>query len=132
MLNKTRILTNNTTKNKKIQKFLYFGFILIFPIFLLTPFILFSQTSQSYTSSGEFPWTCPAGITKVDVECWGGGGAGAGNKTKSDGGGGGGGGAYSKSEITVVPGTTYTVNVGSGGTRGTGNGSNGEDSWFID
>lgn len=80
-------------------------------------------------------WTCPAGVTSVDVECWGGGGGGGGAYGSSNSGGGGGGGAYSeKLAITVVPSTGYTATVGTGGARGTGdpatNGSVGQDSWF--
>ncbi|MBK9160040.1 MAG: LamG domain-containing protein [Nitrosomonadales bacterium] len=77
-------------------------------------------------------WTAPAGVTSVDVEVWGGGGAGGGNPTTTDGGGGGGGGAYSKTTaIPVVPGTIYTVTVGTGGIGvAGGNGGVGGDSWF--
>ena len=35
--------------------------------------ISFTQTAI-FTTSGS--WTCPAGVTSVNVECWGGGGAG--------------------------------------------------------
>jgi hypothetical protein len=83
---------------------------------------------QSFTSTTTF--TVPAGVSSIIVECWGAGGAGGGNTTTSDGGGGGGGGAYSKSTLTVVPGTTYTVTVGTGGTGSTGNGTAGGDTWF--
>ena len=75
-------------------------------------------------------WTCPAGVTSVDVECWGAGGSGGRqtNNTAS----GGGGGAYSKKTITVTPTTEYTVTVGEGGALKTsdGNGNAGGDSWF--
>ena len=75
----------------------------------------FSQNSVTFTASTT--WTCPAGISSIQVEAWGGGGGaknsanGAGNVT-----GGGGGGAYARrNTITVVPGTTYTITVGIGG-----------------
>lgn len=77
-------------------------------------------------------WTCPAGITSVVVKCWGAGGGGAGDMGASAGGGGGGGG-YSSKTITVVPGTTYNVEVGTGGlgaAAGAGDGTDGGDSWF--
>ena len=95
--------------------------------------------TASYTTAGNFTWTCPAGVTSVQVECWGGGGAGGGaRKTASPGagGGGGGGGAYAKAtSITVTPGTDYTVVVGGGGLHTptftvTGTAASGTNSWF--
>lgn len=89
----------------------------------------FSQSSQTFGSSGT--WTCPAGVTTITVEAWGAGGAGGGNASNRDGGGGGGGGAYSKSTtISVTPGVTYAVNVGTGGSGTTLDGTAGGDSWF--
>jgi len=44
-----------------------------------------------YTTPGLHTWTCPADVTCIKVECWGGGGRG-GNRTSSGEGGGGGGG----------------------------------------
>lgn len=59
-------------------------------------------------------WECPEGVTVIDVECWGGGGSGS--NYGLGGGGGGGGGAYAKKTgISVSPGTTYTIKIGSGG-----------------
>ncbi|MFN7013460.1 MAG: LamG domain-containing protein, partial [Bacteroidia bacterium] len=83
-------------------------------------------TSQTFTSSGTF--TVPAGVYQVTVEAWGGGGKGGDGLNVGKVGGGGGGGAYSAKSIAVIPGNTYTVNVGLGAT----NSSNGGDSWFID
>ncbi len=73
--------------------------------------------TASYTTAGTYTWTCPAGVTLVQVECWGGGGAGGGahRNTSNAYGSGGGGGAYAKSTIAVVPGNGYTVIVGGGG-----------------
>ncbi|WP_339889543.1 glycine-rich domain-containing protein [uncultured Flavobacterium sp.] len=78
-------------------------------------FISNAQTSVTFTTSTT--WTCPAGISSIQVEAWGGGGGaknsdnGAGNVT-----GGGGGGAYARrNTISVVPGTNYTITVGTGG-----------------
>jgi hypothetical protein len=81
-------------------------------------------TTTNFNAAGTYSWTPPAGVTTVTVECWGGGGAGgsvtnAGNGTAgtSAAGGGGAGGAYAiKTNLTVSPGTTYTITVGSGGT----------------
>lgn len=92
------------------------------------------MATDTYNSTTT--WTCPAGVSQVDVECWGGGGAGGysanggGNK---DCGSGGGGGAYSKKlNIPVQAGHTYTVTVGTGGARVNGSDPTpGGDSWFI-
>ena len=57
---------------------------------------IFGQTT--YSNSGTFYYTVPAGVTKIKVECWGAGGAGGGNPYTSDGGGGGGAGTTHGSE----------------------------------
>jgi len=80
-------------------------------------------SSQIFTSSGTF--IVPAGVTSITVECLGGGGRG-GNRTTSGAAAGGGGGGYSRSVKTVVPFTSYTVNVGLGSTST----SAGGNSWF--
>jgi hypothetical protein len=66
---------------------------------------------QAYTTPGTYSWLCPAGVTSVCVVAVGGGAVGI-NYT----GGGGGGGLGWKNDISVVPGTSYTVVVGVGGT----------------
>ena len=75
-----------------------------------------NRGTVAFITSGT--WTCPAGVTSVQVECWGGGGAG-GSATKistTSGGGGGGGGAYVKANtVAVTAGNNYTVTVGAGG-----------------
>ena len=68
-------------------------------------------------------WTCPTGVTFIQVECWGGGGAGgsastATSTTPARSGGGGGAGSYVKKTIAVVPGTVYNLIVGIGGYKG--------------
>lgn len=78
---------------------------------------------QTFTSSGNF--TVPANVTSISVEVWGGGGRGA-TMSAAGAGGGGGGGAYSRSILTVVPGTTYSFVVGSGSNSA----SPGGDTWF--
>jgi hypothetical protein len=60
-----------------------------------------------------YSWTAPIGVTSALVQVWGGGGGGANDK-----GGGGSGGGYAESEVTVVPGTNYTITVGSAGEGG--------------
>jgi hypothetical protein len=67
-------------------------------------------------AAGTYSWTCPAGVTRVWVEVWGGGGGATGGA-----GSGGAGGGYAAGWLAVVPGTSYTYIVGNGGT-GTGYG----------
>jgi hypothetical protein len=99
---------------------------------LLILLLLFSgflgAQNKVYTSNGTF--VVPSGIVFMTVECWGAGGGGGGNTTNEDGGGGGGGGAYSRVILNVVPGTSYSIVVGTGGTGSTVDGSNGGDTWF--
>jgi hypothetical protein len=92
---------------------------LILGLMLLTGLNAFGQTVQTITTTGT--WTCPLGVTSVQVECWGaGGGGGAATGLTGRAGGGGGGGSYVKNTtLTVVPGTIYTVTIGAGGVAGT-------------
>lgn len=63
-------------------------------------------------------WTCPAGVTQVQVECYGGGGGGGGGNG-SQGGAGGGGGEYAcEIAYPVVPGNTYPYTIDTGGAGG--------------
>jgi hyaluronate lyase len=93
------------------------------------------ETVSTYKSSTT--WVCPTNVTAVQVECWGGGGVG-GSAIRGTGGfatgGGGAGGAYAKcNSYSVVPGTTYYINVGAGGVSSTNNLATvpGGDSWFA-
>lgn len=78
-----------------------------------------SKTVITYTS-GSGNWTCPAGVTEVYVECWGGGGCG-GYIYSPDiysyfyASGGGGAGAYAAGWVSVTPGNSYAYVVGAGG-----------------
>ncbi len=92
--------------------------------FLLISLLGFSQSPQTFNSTGTF--TVPAGVTQVTVEAWGAGGRGGARSGSAGGSGGGGGGAYSRKVITVTPSSTYTVTVGSGSTTN----APGGDSWF--
>lgn len=76
-----------------------------------------------FTANGSGSWTCPTGVTAVDVDVWGAGGSGG--AAVLGGGGGGGGGGYSKKTVTVVPGTNYSYTVGVGAI-----GAAGGQSWF--
>lgn len=80
-------------------------------------------------SGGTFSWLCPPGVTSVSVVCIGGGGGGGGGALSTASGGGGGACAY-KNNISVTPGTSYTVVVGSGKYNGTNTESDGGDSYF--
>lgn len=88
---------------------------------LFKPFPLYSNKGYRIThqTNGTFTWTCPENVYEVSAVCIGGGGG-------STGGGGagapgpGGGGLGWKNKIPVVPGNTYTVQVGKGGNRYTG------------
>lgn len=89
---------------------------------------LSAQVVQTITTSGNF--VVPAGCTSLKIETWGaGGGGGAASATlvAIASGGGGGGGAYNSSAFTVIPGQTYTITIGAGGTAGLSstNGGNG-------
>lgn len=63
---------------------------------------------------GALTWTCPAGITSVLVECWGGGGGGGGGLS-TNGGQGGGGGGYGWAVVSVTPGNLYDLSPGAPG-----------------
>jgi len=72
-----------------------------------------------FDTAGTTNWTCPAGVTTIQVECWGGGGAGgSANDTLNDGtkyvgGGGGAAGAYARRDaVPVTPGNSYTITIG--------------------
>ena len=69
----------------------------------------------SYTAvqvfTGSQTWTPPSGVTSVDWLVVGGGGGGG----DRYGGGGGAGGYQAGTGLTVTPGTTYTMAIGSGG-----------------
>lgn len=87
----------------------------------------------SFTVPGTYYWTAPNFVYSICVVCVGGGGAGG----ATNGGGGGGGGLGWKNNIPVVPGTSYKVVVGAGGTTANGvawssgvSGSGGE-SYFL-
>lgn len=78
-----------------------------------------AQTTQTFNASGT--WAAPAGVTLVTVQAWGAGGGGA--TAGAQGGGGGGGGAYASAMLSVVPGNTYSITVGAGGSAGVAGGA---------
>ena len=85
------------------------------------------------TTAGNSSWVAPAGVTSVIVECWGAGGSGGSSSTGGVGGGGAGGSYVINQNVTVVPGTSYTVTVGAGGvasSNASANGTAGGNSQF--
>lgn len=109
---------------------------LVFAAFVLTASSIPAGAATLYTFSSSGIWTCPPGVTTVQVECWGGGGAGGAAKASSGsglaGGGGGGGGAYAvNTAIGVTPGHAYNVVVGAGGTSSGGSSTGGNASSFT-
>lgn len=77
---------------------------------------------SEYTTPGSYTWVAPAGVTKVNVVAVGGGSGGGIGSTPDILIGGNGGGLGWKNSITVIPGNSYTVFVGSAN----------QDSYFID
>jgi hypothetical protein len=76
----------------------------------------FGAGVQSFSSSGQF--NVPAGITRIEVELWGG-GSGSYASTSSAASGGGSGGGYARKRITgLTPGQVLSVLVGAGGPAG--------------
>lgn len=63
---------------------------------------------------GSSTWTCPGGVTFVQVECGGSGAKGNSALPQSWRGQGGGGGGYSRKRVPVVPTTVYNVTWGDG------------------
>lgn len=108
--------TISFVKNIKLLSLLF--------VFTFFTSITFSQTTDTYTTSGN--WIVPAGVTSVTVQIWGAGGGGGGSNTAATnfGGSGGGSGAYVSRIITVSPGT-YAFTIGTGGTGGIAAGGTG-------
>jgi hypothetical protein len=99
--------------------------LLPFFLFFIFTTTTFAQTTVPFTSSTT--WTCPAGVTSIQVKAYGaGGGGGYGGGSNKYGGGGGGGGGYSQNlTVSVTPTTIYNITVGTGGSSSTASGTNG-------
>jgi len=92
-----------------------FRLILATALMLALTFSVKAQTSSLiFATAGANPFTVPAGVTSITVECWGGGGS-SGNNTDGRARGGGGGGAYTRGTINVTAGSILNVVVGAGG-----------------
>ena len=87
----------------------------------VTPAVI--QGQEAFTTAGTFTWVAPAGVTSVSVVAVGGGGGIQSVQPFSCGGGGG---LAYKNNISVTPGSSYTVIVGAGFLEG----SNGGNSSF--
>ena len=88
-------------------------------------------TDMVWTTPGTYTWIAPQGVTSVCAVAVGGGGGGG---YQWNSGGGGGGGLGWKNNIAVVPGQSYSVVVGAGGTcsaNAENNTSDGGTSYFI-
>lgn len=82
-----------------------------------------ATTSVPYwniTTIGASTWTCPPGVTAVNVKLYGGGGSGAGGDSTNGGLGGEAGDVVEVSRIEVIPGNTYDIYVGKGGDQHVG------------
>lgn len=88
---------------------------------------LFSQTTQTITSNGN--WIVPGGVYSITVEAIGGGGGGGNVETAGRAGGGGGGGAYARSTIAVQPGQNFLITIGQGGSGSNSNKNGGNTSF---
>jgi len=97
---------------------------------------------EVFTTPGTYEWTAPPGVTSVSAVAVGGGGSGSVAGTLGGtvyrGAGGGGGGLGWRNNISVTPGSKYTVVVGAGGpgaavtvAGGAYAGQSGGDSYFI-
>ena len=87
-------------------------------------FVEQSMNSATFTTVGSTPWVVPTGVTTIYAVAVGGGGGSAWSgitlaATGAGGGGGGGGGLRWINNLTVTPGETLTIVVGSGGAGGT-------------
>lgn len=101
---------------------------ILFSLLLIFSLTLKAQTTVSFTTLGSSTFTVPPCVTQITVQVWGGGGGGGGAWSKKNNsgdageacgaGGGGGGGGFTTKTFTVIPGETYSVTVGGGGTAG--------------
>ena len=87
-------------------------------------------TSLIFSDPGTTSWSAPSEITSVTVKAWGGGGGGAGQPGLKNNQPGGGGGEYRQSDVTVDPGSSYSIVVGTGGAGSIGSGGSGGQSSF--
>jgi hypothetical protein len=89
----------------------------------ITPAGRVNGNMEVFTASGT--WNCK--VSRALIRVWGSGGGGGGGDTSvgQAGGGGGGGGSYAEAWVECVPGTAYSVTIGTGGSAGAAGGGNG-------
>lgn len=87
------------------------------PISVVNGSVSATTGSASFTFAGTYTWIAPTGVTSVSAVCIGGGAGGRSGQGTSVGGGGGGATAYANN-MSVTPGSSYTVVVGAGGPGG--------------
>jgi gliding motility-associated-like protein len=125
----TRYVTQTITSFTVEPRLKRYRFMLSFlaAAFFCSNTVFAQNATVNFNTVGTTTWTCPSGVTTITVQCWGGGGGGGGVATlaNSPASGGGAGGSYTSNTVTVVPGTTYSVTVGAGGSGGTNAGTNG-------
>src|SRR6476660_1726195 len=120
---------DNKPKKINMKKNLRRSLMIAIAFAIANLFLVNKGLSQTVVVNPTSPFTVPAGVTSIKVEVWGAGGGGGGG-TGAAGffgrGGGGGGGAYNVATFTTVPGHTFTITIGAGGTAGaTAAGGNG-------
>jgi hypothetical protein len=96
--------------------------------------IKYGNTTLTYTTAGTYTFIVPSGVTTLsEVVCISGGGSGNKDSSGDDHGGGGGGGSYAyDNDVSVTPGATLTIQVGSGGaTRSTQGSNDGGHTYII-
>lgn len=76
-----------------------------------------AENTLIYSTAGSNTFVVPSGVTSITVKAWGAGGSGGNGSSSTGSGGAGGGGGFSQATLTVTPGESLTVNVGSGGTK---------------
>ena len=91
---------------------------------LLYSNVVYFPTIPGSSGGRVVSWTVPPGITTCRVRVWGGGGAGYSIGSIS-----GGGGGFALETVTVTPGDTVTVTLGTGGTGGNTPGTGGTSSF---
>lgn len=90
-----------------------------------------AYTIEIFNGSGSTTFTFPANANPADYLIVAGGGAGGG-KSAGNAGGGGAGGFVNGTSYNLLPGGTYTINVGAGGlTQTSDHGLNGGSSWIM-
>ncbi len=73
--------------------------------------------SVTYTTGGTNTFVVPSNVNSITIKAWGAGGAGGGGSGSTGTGGAGGAGGFAQATISVTPGWSLNVSVGSGGTK---------------